>query len=76
LVKEDIFKEQCLYCGTNVELSDFKTEFQAQLMYKTTICDCGKEVSIKISHGNKSDCSWIEKEVMSDVNINHFLKLK
>jgi len=72
LLKEDNFREQCLYCGNNIDLEKFKTQHTPhEQMYKVATCDCGKEVSIKISHNNKHDCSWLEKEIMDSEHIKH-----
>ncbi|MBI5393118.1 hypothetical protein HZA96_04565 [Candidatus Woesearchaeota archaeon] len=74
LLKEDIFKEQCLYCGNSLQLDQFKTEhILHELLYKVAICECGKEASVKITHNNKKDCSWIEKEVMGDERVKHLI---
>jgi len=45
LLKEDIFKEQCLYCGNALQEDQFKTEhILHELLYKVAVCECGKEV--------------------------------
>ena len=48
LVGEDKLKEQCFYCGKDIELSDFQSEHVHGIHYKALTCKCGKKLHFKV----------------------------
>ncbi|MBW3015339.1 hypothetical protein KY330_02880 [Candidatus Woesearchaeota archaeon] len=51
LVKEEIMKEQCPYCGAVIDISNNESQFELDQHYKIQRCpnpDCQKEIHFKV----------------------------
>tara|TARA_Y100000034_G_C6761909_1_gene339408 strand:+ start:357 stop:569 length:213 start_codon:yes stop_codon:yes gene_type:complete len=52
----------CFYCKKDFNDVKWHNEFCGDIEYKTTLCDCGKDVSIKVNiKESKLDNSTIEE---------------
>lgn len=65
LVREPDFVKQCPYCNREAKpthMHKWRSEFHWGIHYKTLVCNCGKELRVKVGfHGSGHD-SWNKKK--------------
>jgi hypothetical protein len=71
LVTENSFREQCLYCGTDLSENEWKSEWFGNMHYKTTTCDCSHKVTVHVSHMSSGHDIWDKKlnPLLKDVEV-------
>ncbi len=58
LFNEDCLKAQCYHCGKVLKGKEWKSEFHKEFHYKSTVCDCGRELSVKVDFIGSGHDSW------------------
>jgi hypothetical protein len=58
LVQESGLKQDCIYCGKNLDNHKWESVFHAHFHYKTTKCTCGKKVRVKVDFCGSGHDSW------------------
>ena len=56
--KSTDFKQQCLYCGKQLQDRSWHSEHDANRHYKTTVCDCGKRLSLRVDFWGSGHDNW------------------
>jgi hypothetical protein len=80
LVNEDNLKNQCAYCGTEINSGSWESVFYINRHYKSIKCKCGKENVIRVDFiGCGHDSEWSSKipldKKAKDVVISKFDEL-
>lgn len=57
LITLDDSKHTCIYCGTQIK-KDWQSEFVEKIHYKSTVCTCGKKISITVPWEGSGHDSW------------------
>jgi len=64
IIQESDILDQCIYCGKEIQDSDWNSIFFAGHHYKIVKCKCGKENSVKCKfHGSGHDEFTNEKDL-------------
>jgi hypothetical protein len=62
-MRENDFKEKCMYCHRVLVSDDWRSHFSAQTHYKTMKCECGKLNKIKVDFVGSGHDTWHAKKV-------------
>jgi hypothetical protein len=62
LITEDHFKDLCMYCGTNLDNFEWKSEFIGTIHYKTTECKCKTKITIHVPFMGSGHDHWEGKK--------------
>lgn len=73
LINEQNQKEICPYCKRNLDGKSWKSEFNSDHHYKTTMCGCGKTISIKMSFYGSGHDDWQNKKLEDKIEQIRFL---
>ena len=57
---------KCLYCSNDLLSNKWYSDFIGSLHYKTTRCNCGRHVRIKVNFLSSGRDSWHEKHFKSN----------
>ena len=58
LVNEEDLKDICVYCSENLSDAEWQSEFLCNTHYKTTLCNCGKKISVKVDFLGSGHDQW------------------
>ncbi|MFO7711474.1 MAG: hypothetical protein R6V53_06920 [Candidatus Woesearchaeota archaeon] len=56
--KSTDLREQCLYCGKNLNDSPWTSEHDLNRHYKSTVCECGKKVTLRVDFWGSGHDKW------------------
>ena len=58
LIDNDFFKIACPYCLKSNEDMEWKSEFEMEMHYKSSKCDCGKELKFRVNFNGSGHDSF------------------
>ena len=58
LFREDNLKIQCYHCGKTLNSKTWNSEFHKEFHYKSTTCECGRQLSVKVDFIGSGHDSW------------------
>lgn len=61
-MKEQDHKWHCLYCNHELSDHDWKSHWEGEIHYKSTVCQCGKKQMVKVDFFGSGHDNW-DKQV-------------
>ncbi len=64
IIKEENLSQSCPYCSRSLGDKEFRSEFENPFHYKTTVCECGKKISVKVNFDGSGHDNWNKKKTI------------
>lgn len=64
LVKAEQQKEMCMYCGRSIAAATWDASHCNEVLYRTTMCECGKKAVLRMSHHGSGHDSFGKQGIL------------
>lgn len=65
LLNSNTLRKNC-YCGKDLSENIWKSEFHGEKHYKTTICECGSNITVEVDFSGSGHDGWDGKNAWEE----------